>query len=250
MPNLSSTHKSLAKRCLLTENQVKEIFAAKGLRGSATVHAASCAMARKYGVASKTIRDIWCGRCWLKTTAELWSQDDPELRALSECKRNKITSSNKSGEGTKKAIATAKPIQHPRLDQGNPTSCIQFQHTSTPTLPGLGLLLDSLKPSALSTHQPHHLQEFHSCPSIPCPQAAVWGRSAESLSAVSDARAQNESSRFSDVILHQSLVAPLLLPLLQTDTSFEPIKAAIPQPPPTLRDYALLQLVISLMQGH
>mmetsp|Transcript_68441 Transcript_68441/g.182575 ORF Transcript_68441/g.182575 Transcript_68441/m.182575 type:complete len:247 (-) Transcript_68441:300-1040(-) len=75
------------KRCVLSEREVKDIFLLKHKHGHKNLHAASVVMAKKYNVSSKTIRDIWNGRCWMKTTAEFWSED--ELSSLSKAARSR-----------------------------------------------------------------------------------------------------------------------------------------------------------------
>ena len=62
-------------RTILSSEQVIEIFEQKKsmVRTSRTT-APSADLARKYHVSSKTIRDIWNGRCWQETTKPLRRQ--------------------------------------------------------------------------------------------------------------------------------------------------------------------------------
>mmetsp|Transcript_66021 Transcript_66021/g.176901 ORF Transcript_66021/g.176901 Transcript_66021/m.176901 type:complete len:231 (+) Transcript_66021:159-851(+) len=64
------------QRCVLSEQQVKDIFRLKNTHGHKNRHAASVVLGGQYHVSSKTIRDIWSGRCWMKTTAEFWSEEE------------------------------------------------------------------------------------------------------------------------------------------------------------------------------
>jgi hypothetical protein len=62
-------------RTILSREQVLEIYEHKKSMGSASrTTAPSADLARKYHVSSKTIRDIWNGRCWQETTLHLRKQ--------------------------------------------------------------------------------------------------------------------------------------------------------------------------------
>jgi len=61
---------------VLTEKDVREIYMVKHKHGYKNHHAASIVLCKRYAVSSKTIRDIWNGRCWLQTTWDLWSNED------------------------------------------------------------------------------------------------------------------------------------------------------------------------------
>ena len=94
--NLDSTHqmykcdidrsKSISKdktlcssnrpRIVLTRKTARDIFQLK----ATNLHSASQGLASKYGVSSKTIRDIWNGKSWLEATYDLWSVDDRPAR--------------------------------------------------------------------------------------------------------------------------------------------------------------------------
>ena len=59
-------------RTILSREQVIEIYEhKKTLLTTAKTTAPSTDLARKYHVSSKTIRDIWNGRCWQETTMHL-----------------------------------------------------------------------------------------------------------------------------------------------------------------------------------
>jgi len=63
-------------RGVLTPAQAREIFGFKTARGLRRKGVSSEKLGVKYGVSSKTIRDIWRGRTWLETTSDLWESDD------------------------------------------------------------------------------------------------------------------------------------------------------------------------------
>ena len=62
------------RRSVLTKKQATEIFAYKQKLGSQSLTAMSVELANRYNVNSKTIRDIWSGRSWLKATSSQWQQ--------------------------------------------------------------------------------------------------------------------------------------------------------------------------------
>ena len=57
---------------ILTEEDVATIFLARLERSGGRSHVAS-KLAERFGVASRTVRDIWNLRTWVKTTRPLWS---------------------------------------------------------------------------------------------------------------------------------------------------------------------------------
>lgn len=64
-------------RTRLPEKSVREIFARKSYRHPGTgARTTAAAVARKYGVSEKAIRDIWAGRTWNKETRGLKSCDE------------------------------------------------------------------------------------------------------------------------------------------------------------------------------
>ena len=73
---------SYRPKAVLTEKNATDIFLLKHRHGFPTDHAASCFLAKKYSVSSKTIRDIWSGRSWLETTFDLWDTADRPDRKL------------------------------------------------------------------------------------------------------------------------------------------------------------------------
>mmetsp|Transcript_21189 Transcript_21189/g.58389 ORF Transcript_21189/g.58389 Transcript_21189/m.58389 type:complete len:183 (-) Transcript_21189:442-990(-) len=77
-------------RCVLTEQQVKDIYMLKATHGHKNRHAASVVLGKEYQVSSKTIRDIWNGRRWFKTTEDLWGEDDLADMACREQERQKL----------------------------------------------------------------------------------------------------------------------------------------------------------------
>jgi hypothetical protein len=64
------------RRAVLTPQLAREIFRLRYAKLAPNSHAASTALASKYQVSSKTIRDIWSGRCWLEATSDLWDDTD------------------------------------------------------------------------------------------------------------------------------------------------------------------------------
>ena len=64
----------LRSRAVLTKEQAIEIFAYKQKLGNQSLTATSAELANKYNVNSKTIRDIWSGRCWLEATYPQWQE--------------------------------------------------------------------------------------------------------------------------------------------------------------------------------
>mmetsp|Transcript_21190 Transcript_21190/g.58394 ORF Transcript_21190/g.58394 Transcript_21190/m.58394 type:complete len:235 (-) Transcript_21190:100-804(-) len=80
-------------RCVLTEQQVKDIYMLKATHGHKNRHAASVVLGKEYQVSSKTIRDIWNGRRWFKTTEDLWGEDDLADMACREEERKKRVNS-------------------------------------------------------------------------------------------------------------------------------------------------------------
>ena len=72
MKNAASTY---VPRPFLSEDQALEIFAAK-LRNDENkgIKVRAEDLARKYGVSSKTIRDIWGGRTWAQETSQVKRQ--------------------------------------------------------------------------------------------------------------------------------------------------------------------------------
>ena len=71
----SSENQRLQTKCIarkhgavLSKQDAMEIFKMKQHLGSEHLTAPSIALARKYNVSSKTIRDIWNGRSWVEAT--------------------------------------------------------------------------------------------------------------------------------------------------------------------------------------
>lgn len=62
-------------RALLTRDQAVAVFLQKysNEQHSSTTEK-SHAVAEDFGISSKTVRDIWCGRSWLEATYDLWQQ--------------------------------------------------------------------------------------------------------------------------------------------------------------------------------
>jgi uncharacterized protein YpbB len=60
---------------VLTKEQAIEIFLAKYSRSNMfSITANSAALAGKFKVSAKTVRDIWSGRSWLNATYDLWHE--------------------------------------------------------------------------------------------------------------------------------------------------------------------------------
>ncbi len=77
-------------RAILTPQLAREIFRLRYLNSSTKSHSVSTALASKYQVSSKTIRDIWCGRCWLEATSDLWEDSDrPQVKTKGRPKGSK-----------------------------------------------------------------------------------------------------------------------------------------------------------------
>jgi hypothetical protein len=64
------------RRAVLTPQLAREIFRLRYAKLAPNSHSTSTALASKYQVGSKTIRDIWSGRCWLEATSDLWDDTD------------------------------------------------------------------------------------------------------------------------------------------------------------------------------
>ncbi len=62
------------QRAVLSKEQAIEIFRYKTNLGNQSMTATSIALANKYNVNSKTIRDIWSGRSWFDATFPQWQQ--------------------------------------------------------------------------------------------------------------------------------------------------------------------------------
>ncbi|EKX36363.1 hypothetical protein GUITHDRAFT_117472 [Guillardia theta CCMP2712] len=78
-----------AKKRSLCSKLALEIFAERCLKtGYATVE--STFIAKKYGVSSKTVRDIWNRRTWAEATKPLWTDEEKEsTEELDACKERK-----------------------------------------------------------------------------------------------------------------------------------------------------------------
>jgi hypothetical protein len=75
----------VSKREKLTVKEAVEIFAMRPREESKSLskrgHSINCtSIAHKYGVAPKTVRDIWNGRTWLHATKHLRASDEPVAR--------------------------------------------------------------------------------------------------------------------------------------------------------------------------
>jgi hypothetical protein len=65
----------LTPQIVLTKEQAIEIFLIKyTLSHKSSLTAKSTALADKFKVSAKTVRDIWCGRSWLDATYDLWQE--------------------------------------------------------------------------------------------------------------------------------------------------------------------------------
>ncbi|EKX36362.1 hypothetical protein GUITHDRAFT_165776 [Guillardia theta CCMP2712] len=86
---------SNAKKKSLSSKLALEIFAERCLKtGYATVE--STFIAKKYGVSSKTVRDIWNRRTWAEATKPLWTDEEKEsTEELDACKERKRQANKK-----------------------------------------------------------------------------------------------------------------------------------------------------------
>ena len=71
-PRSASTARGV---CVLTAEQAATIFLARKQRTGKRCHVAS-RLAKKFGVSSRTVRDIWNLRTWTEATRPLWSSAD------------------------------------------------------------------------------------------------------------------------------------------------------------------------------
>jgi hypothetical protein len=74
--NITVASKDFRPRVVLNRQQAREIFQLKHHHTDKfpSRHCASKALAARYHVSPKTIRDIWQGRSWLEATSDLWDQ--------------------------------------------------------------------------------------------------------------------------------------------------------------------------------
>ena len=74
--NITVASKDFRPRVVLNGQQAREIFHLKHHHSDKfpSQHSASKALAARYHVSPKTIRDIWQGRSWLEATSDLWDQ--------------------------------------------------------------------------------------------------------------------------------------------------------------------------------
>jgi hypothetical protein len=71
---------------VLTKEQAINIFLEKYISGNFPSQAQKClALASSYGISSKTVRDIWCGRSWLEVTFDIWGQVDLPMTMINAC---------------------------------------------------------------------------------------------------------------------------------------------------------------------
>mmetsp|Transcript_72886 Transcript_72886/g.194578 ORF Transcript_72886/g.194578 Transcript_72886/m.194578 type:complete len:199 (-) Transcript_72886:161-757(-) len=87
------------KRCALREEDVVEIYRSLQGHGFKTDHAASVFLASKYHVSSKTIRDIWNGRCWRRVIEREFSSSSKRILFSKEEKRAKTEQRSTSDFG-------------------------------------------------------------------------------------------------------------------------------------------------------
>ena len=95
--------KRVHPRSLLSEKDAIEIYQYRkaavnsSAMRDACLHGKSSAVAEKYKISPKTVRDIWNRRTWIQETRHLWSEDEkPMIRTgdscrLSRCSRDSST---------------------------------------------------------------------------------------------------------------------------------------------------------------
>jgi hypothetical protein len=71
---MAEAKQEVRSRAVLSKEQAIEIFRYKTNLGNKSMTATSIALANKYNVNSKTIRDIWSGRSWFEATFPQWQQ--------------------------------------------------------------------------------------------------------------------------------------------------------------------------------
>jgi hypothetical protein len=71
---MAQIKQEIRSRAVLSKEQAIEIFRYKTNLGNHSMTATSIALANKYNVNSKTIRDIWSGRSWFEATFPQWQQ--------------------------------------------------------------------------------------------------------------------------------------------------------------------------------
>ncbi len=65
---MTEAKQEVRPRAVLSKEQAIEIFQIKNKIGNLSMTAASIALASKYNVNAKTIRDIWSGKSWSEAT--------------------------------------------------------------------------------------------------------------------------------------------------------------------------------------
>jgi hypothetical protein len=104
-------------RQVLNEHQARQIFQLKLSHGFPSTHSASTFFADRFKVSSKTIRDIWKGRSWLKVTTDLWdAMDRPIQKTLGRPKGKKDskprkTSNQKVANTAEAKVETTKNVE-------------------------------------------------------------------------------------------------------------------------------------------
>jgi len=68
-------------RAVLSPLDAREIFKKKPKHMQALSYGAT-ELAAQYGVSSKAVRDIWCGRTWLDATYDVWDEDQRPPRRV------------------------------------------------------------------------------------------------------------------------------------------------------------------------
>jgi hypothetical protein len=87
---MSSSKSATKPRAVLTPQLAREIFRLRHIKCGPKSHSVSTALASEYQVSSKAIRDIWCGRCWLEATSDLWGDiDRPQAKTKGRPKGSK-----------------------------------------------------------------------------------------------------------------------------------------------------------------
>jgi hypothetical protein len=124
MSQPKSLHGPSKRRAILTPQLAREIFNLSIKNGASNSEASSTKVATKYQVSPKTIRDIWCGRCWLEATSDLWNEiDRPQARlrgqskGQTDCKPRKSRSkwgvSSVEKESSTPSLGTAQDTNFP-----------------------------------------------------------------------------------------------------------------------------------------
>ena len=116
---------------ILNDLCAREIFKLKHMHGCASLHGASIPLARKYGVSSKAIRDIWNGRSWLHATSDLWEDGDRPQRRIIGRPKGRKDSTPRTRKGRGKTLAEVESVSLPPIQYGSSYVNFDFLNSSS-----------------------------------------------------------------------------------------------------------------------